>query len=126
MKPSLSAIHGRRRGTWKLDAQIEVRAGFRLIWFLGEGHWDLVQGIRTVSVHHHYSQSELFFLVQTMANFVAGDGDGVLALGSPPSLQCGFTVPSLLLGLGEPTPSRVPGRLSESIELHVFPHGRRW
>jgi hypothetical protein len=92
MKPSLSAIRGRGRGTWQLEAQIEVRAGLRLIWFLGEGHWDLVQGIRTVSVHHHYGQSEFFPLVQTMANFVAGDGDGVLALGSPlhfnVALQC--------------------------------------
>jgi len=39
-------MHGRGRATWQLEAQIEVRAGFRPIWFLGEGHWDLVQGIR--------------------------------------------------------------------------------
>lgn len=86
MKPSLSAMLGRGRGTWQLEAQIEVRAGFRQIWFLGEGHRDSVQGIQTVSVHHHYCQSEFFRLVQTMANFVAGEGDDVLALGS--ALQC--------------------------------------
>lgn len=92
MKSSLSAIHGRGRGTWQLEAQIEVRAVFRLIWFLGEGRWDSVQGTRTVSVHHHYDQSEFLLLVQTLANFVAVDGDGVLAIGSPlhfnVALQC--------------------------------------
>jgi hypothetical protein len=67
MKPSLSAIHGRGRGTWQLEAQIEVHAGLCLNWFLGKGRWDLVQGIRSVSVHHHYGQSEFFLLVQRMA-----------------------------------------------------------
>ncbi len=69
-------------GSLQQPSQIQVLAGLSPIWFLGKGRGDVMHRFGDVPIHHHHGQHEFFFLVKPVADFIGGDGDGVLPLGA--------------------------------------------
>ena len=74
--------HLGRQGFAQQQSQIQVLAGLGPVGFLGKGHGNVMHRFSTVAVHHHHGQHKLVFLIQPVADFVGGDGDGVLPLGA--------------------------------------------
>ena len=62
--------------------QIEIDAGHRPIGFTGEGVPHIVRPFVPVAINENDGQHEFVHLVESVEDFIAGDGDGALPLGS--------------------------------------------
>ena len=62
--------------------QIEIDASHRPIGFTGEGVPHIIRSFVLVALDEDDSQHEFVRLVESVEDFIAGDGDGALPLGS--------------------------------------------
>ena len=66
----------------KQTAQIEIDAAHRPVRFLGKRFLHVIRPFMGFAFHQHDGQDELLLLVESVEDFVAGDGEGGLAPGA--------------------------------------------